>query len=196
MPLCDIHLNLRGINSIEAPAGVAVSPGGTLAIRLINHGIPLHLTLKSDNSQMFTRFCHENLYVSDECKYRIQILPNAPAGTFVLGIITGYGGTKAQVTVDVGEGAGADEPAPVEPQEPQEMETPHAEDVREVPGPAASLCPLGHRIQILPASAVFIAVTISVILYAYWLIVSNDLFNYLAYAALLAGVIAAWFMRR
>ncbi len=192
MALCDIHLNQRGINSIEAPAGVAVSPGGTLALRLINHGIPLHLTLRSDNSRMFTRFCHENLYVSDEYKYRIPILPNAPAGTFVIGIITGYGGTKAQVTVDVREGAGADEPAPAEAPPPQDMEGTQVEDVQEMPGPAVSLCPLRQEIQILPASAV----TVSLILYAYWLIVSNDFFNYLAYAALLAGVIAAWFMRR
>lgn len=192
MPVCNIHLNRAGINSIEAPAGVAVSPGGTLAIRLINRGIPLHLTLKSDNSRMFTRFCHENLYVTDEYKYRIPILTNARAGTFVIGIITGYGSTKAQITVDVGEEAGADEPAPAAAPQPQDMESPHVKDVREMPGPAASLCPLRHETQIIPVSVVII----SLILYIYWLTANNDLFNYLAYAALLAGVLAAWLMRR
>jgi hypothetical protein len=54
--MSEIHLNRRGINTIEVPDVVEAMPGSDLALRLVNHGSPLHITLASANSSTFTGF--------------------------------------------------------------------------------------------------------------------------------------------
>jgi hypothetical protein len=92
----EVHLNRRGINSIETPQQqIEIEAGSLLLIQLINHGAPLHITLQSPNSQMFTGFYHENVYVRETAELKIQIYEDAYAGFFDIEVITGYGAKRA-----------------------------------------------------------------------------------------------------
>ncbi len=173
MPV-DIHLNRRGINSIEVPAEITIPAGSDLSVNLINHGAPLHLTLSSQNSGMFTDFFHANLYVVDRDAFTIPVRPDAYPGFFDVAVITGYGARKAQFRVVV---------HPVPKAAPPEPETP--EPV--VHAPVRRL----HRF--LPAG---ILIGASLVLYGLWLFLHIDILNYAAFFALLAGVLALWFRRR
>ena len=62
----EIHLNRRGINSIEVPEEVETAPGSDLVLQIINHGSPIHISIASANSSPFTDFFHENLFSGSE----------------------------------------------------------------------------------------------------------------------------------
>lgn len=98
----EIHLNRRGINSIETPPPqIEIEAGDILVLQFINHGAPLHITLQSPNSQMFTAFYHENTYVRETAELKIPIYEDAYAGFFDIEVITGYGARKANFRVFV-----------------------------------------------------------------------------------------------
>jgi hypothetical protein len=174
MPLHEIHLNRRGINSIEVPAEIETPIGDDLVLRLINHGSPLHITLSSSNSTMFTDFYHENLYIDGDEEVRIPIRQTAYPGFFDIDAITGYGTRRSQFRVVVREPARSVPPAYEEPSLPVRKES-----LRErVPVPTL----------VLGAAAL--------VLYAIWLGSGLDILNAAAFAALVVGVILLWFWRR
>jgi hypothetical protein len=101
----EFYLNRLGINLIEIPReNIWAEIGGTLRLIFINRGAPTHLTISSSNAGIYTDFFHENLYVVDETVLTIQLRKDCHEGFFVLEIITGYGGIKTSVRVDVIEG--------------------------------------------------------------------------------------------
>lgn len=173
MPV-DIHLNRRGINSIEVPAEVTVPAGSDLSLNLMNHGAPLHLTLSSQNSGMFTDFFHANLYIVDRDMFTIPVRPDAYPGFFDVAVITGYGARKAQLRVVV---------------------HPVTEPVREVPETPEPLpqAPSRRSHRLLPAG---LLIVLALVLYGFWLLLQIDILNYAAFLALLAGVLALWYWRR
>jgi hypothetical protein len=116
----EVHLNRRGINSVEVPVQVEVDAGSTLVLRIVNHGSPLHISLSSPNSRMFTDFYHENLYMQDSLEYTIAIFEDAYAGFFDVDVITGYGINKGSFRVFVKKFIEKETPAP-EPDPPQEQ---------------------------------------------------------------------------
>ena len=96
----EIHLNRRGINSIEVPEEVETAPGSDLTLHIINHGSPLHITLASTNSSIFTDFFHENLYVVGDAEFTIPIREGAYPGVFSVEVISGYApGGRVRVVV-------------------------------------------------------------------------------------------------
>ncbi|RXE56828.1 hypothetical protein ABH15_01330 [Methanoculleus taiwanensis] len=173
MPV-EIHLNRRGINSIEVHPEVAVTAGSDLALEMINHGAPLHLTLSSQNSGMFTDFFHANLYVADREAFIIPIRPDSYPGFFDVAIITGYGAKRAAFRVVV------HQVPPEVPEEPEELP----------PHPQAPARRIGVA---LPAGFLVAA---GLVLYGLWLAFRLDMYNYTAFLALLAGVLMLWFSRR
>jgi len=171
----EIHLNRRGINSIEVPKEVEVTVGSDLVLNLINHGSPLHITLASTNSSAFTGFFHENLYVNGTEEFHIPIKEDAPPGFFTIQVVTGYGTRRQEFRVVV---RGRPEPAP---------------EPRVTPAQAAELAPsrgLHYSLSIL------ILVIAAVVLYGLWVVYRADLLNAAAFVALLLGVILAWLRRR
>ncbi|MEA2033874.1 MAG: hypothetical protein U9N40_00030 [Euryarchaeota archaeon] len=98
---CEVNINRRGINSVDVVPSIEVAPGDDLVLKLINHGSAIHLTLSSSNSMKYTDFFHDNLYLPDIVEYRIPILDIAPAGSFSVDIITGYGVNKKSLNVVV-----------------------------------------------------------------------------------------------
>jgi hypothetical protein len=99
MPACEIHLNRRGINSIELPAQAQAEAGKSLVLSFNNHGHPLHVSLSALNSARFTSFTHENLFIQGETEYGIPLLEDAAEGAFSLEVVTGYGRTRAEMKV-------------------------------------------------------------------------------------------------
>lgn len=169
---CDIHLNRRGINSVEVPAQVEIDAGSTLILRIVNHGSPLHISLSSPNSRMFTDFYHENLYMQDSLEYAIAIFEDAYAGFFDVDVITGYGTNKGSFRVFVKKFIEKEIPAP-EPDQPQERQK-------------RSLFPWIPAGLLLIAAAAYLA----------WLSNGEIIWNYLSFTALVIGVLGAWFFRR
>ena len=101
----EFYLNRLGINFIEVPKeNIWVEIGGTLRLIFKNRGAPTHITISSPNSGMYTDFFHENMYVVDETVLTISLRKDCQAGFFDLEIITGYGGTKTTLRVDVIQG--------------------------------------------------------------------------------------------
>ncbi len=173
--MSEIHLNRRGINSIEAPDEVEAMPGSDLVLHIVNHGSPLHITLASTNSSTFTGFFHENLYVNGDEEFRIPIRENAYPGVFNVEVIAGYGARKAEFRVVVRERA-APEPGPVE-----------------VPATPAAPAVSFRWQSSIPALALVAA---ALVLYGLWLAYRVDLLNAAAFAALLIGVILTWLRQR
>lgn len=99
MGTCEIHLNRRGINSIELPPQVQAEAGKNLVLSFNNHGHPLHVSLSAVNSARFTSFTHENLFIQGETEFPIPIYEDAGEGAFALDVVTGYGRTKAEMKV-------------------------------------------------------------------------------------------------
>jgi hypothetical protein len=98
----DLYLNRSGINSIEAPrAPVRVRAGGTLRLRFLNRGSPIHITVVSSNIGTFSPFFHENLYVVDETLLTIPIREDCHEGFFDIEVISGYGVMKNSFRVEV-----------------------------------------------------------------------------------------------
>ena len=169
----EIHLNRRGINSIEVPAKAEVKTGSTLVLNLVNHGTPLHVTISSTNSALFTSFYHENLFVQDMLEYAIPIKEDAYAGYFDIYIITGYGTKKANFRIFVEKAEKEEPPIPTE-------ELPEPEREGEVAG----------------AWLLLVLMVVAGIAYGGWLLSKNDLLNYIAFVSALAGVIVAWYSPR
>ncbi len=108
----EFYLNRLGINLIEIPReNIWAEIGGTLRLIFKNRGAPTHLTISSSNAGMYTDFFHENLYVVDETVLTIPLRKDCQEGFFILEIITGYGGIKTSVRVDVIQGLALRKPA-------------------------------------------------------------------------------------
>ena len=75
--------------------------GSTLRLIFKNRGAPTHITISSPNSGMYTDFFHENMYIVDEAVLSIPLRKEGQEGFFDLEIITGYGGVKTSLHVDV-----------------------------------------------------------------------------------------------
>jgi hypothetical protein len=169
----EIHLNRRGINSIEAPLAAEVMAGKSLDLALINHGHPLHLSVSASNAARFTPFMQQNLFVQGEGSLSIPVKGDAPAGTFDLEVMTGYGMRKAVLQVTV---------CPVTDRKPPE---------EKAPPPAPVRSPLALHRAVLPLLA------LGVLLYAAWWILQkpdilSDILSVLSFLALLSAAILAW----
>ncbi|MCK8518518.1 DUF7524 family protein [Methanoculleus sp. 7T] len=173
--MSEIHLNRRGINSIEVPGEVEAAPGSDLALRIVNHGLPLHITLASTDSAIFTDFFHENLYVNGDEMFYIPIRENAYPGVFSVEVISGYGARRAKFRVVV-----------------RERATPDPEPVEATP-PAP---PPGLSFRWRPYIPALTLGAVAVVLYGFWLTYRVDLLNAAAFAALLLGVIITWLRQR
>jgi hypothetical protein len=168
----EVHLNRRGINSIEVPTEIEVETGSIAPLRLTNHGSPIHVTISSSNSALFTRFYHENLYIQDFIDFPLPIKEDAHAGFFDIDIITGYGTKKASLRIFVVKAT--------------EKEVVAEELVPELPEPA----------DIERARLLAMLIIIAGIAYIGWLGVGIDFLNYIAFLALLGGVYIAWSCQR
>lgn len=175
MDVYEISLNRRGINSVEAPESISVEQGGELSLNFINYSKPMHLSVSASNSGMYTDFFHQNLYIQDSQEYNIKIKNGAPIGTFPLLITVGYGSNKTPLNVNV---IKKELPPPVFKQE------------EELPGEKGSS--IFSEIPI----AVVLPVVAAFLLYAFWIVSQDNLYNYLAFAALLIGVLGAWSSHR
>ncbi len=177
--ICEIHLNRRQINAVDAPQKTIVDPGTNLIIRFINHGSPIHLTLKAINASSFADFFHANIYVPDSEEFSIPIREYAPSGEFFLQVIVGYG-TKCEETL-------------IEVVRPDVEET--FTDSPDLPDPddgrgGMSSFSIGN---ILP---VVVTIGLSLLLYILWFIEESIVYNYSAFVLLFLGVIVAWFSNR
>ncbi|KAF1078678.1 hypothetical protein [Methanogenium sp. MK-MG] len=177
--ICEIHLNRRQINAVDAPQKTIVEPGTDLVVRFVNHGSSIHLTLKAINASPFTDFFHANIYVPDTEEFYIPIREYAHSGEFSLQVIVGYG-TRSEETV-------------IEVLRPDVEET--FTDSPDLPEPDDDRRGAGH---FSPGGILPVAVTIglSLLLYSLWLMEGNIIYNYIAYTLLFLGVLAAWFSNR
>lgn len=101
----EFYLNCLGINVIEGPReNIWGEIGSTLRLIFKNRGAPTHITISSPNSGMYTDFFHENMYIVDEAVLSIPLRNEGREGFFDLEIITGYGGVKTSLHVDVIQG--------------------------------------------------------------------------------------------
>ncbi len=101
----EFYLNRLGINTIEGPKeNIWGEIGSTLRLIFKNRGAPTHITISSPNSEMYTDFFHENIYVVDEAVLSIPLHRDVQEGFFDIEITTGYGGVKTSLRVDVIEG--------------------------------------------------------------------------------------------
>ena len=173
--MLEIHLNRRGINSIEVPKEAEATPGSDLVLHIVNHGSPTHISISSTNSSPYTDFLHENLYIVGEEEFHISIKDDAYMGAFSLGIISGYGARREEIQIIVREQE-IPEPVPIEMPQP-------------VPAHAVSS---GWRPFTLP---IFLGV-VAVVLYGLWVIYQADILNIIAFVTLILGVILAWSRQR
>ena len=177
--ICEIHLNRRQINAVDIPQTTTVVPGTNLTVRFINHGSPIHLTLKAINASSFSDFFHANIYVPDTEEFTIPIREYAPSGEFSLQVIVGYG-TKIEETA-------------VEVLRPEVEETfTESPDLPDLDDERGGLGPLQQG-GILPVA---LTIGLSLLLYILWLMEGEIIYNYIAYVLLILGVIAAWFSNR
>jgi len=101
----EFFINRLGINVIEGPKeNIWGEIGSILRLIFKNRGAPTHITISSPNSGMYTDFFHENMYIVDEAVLSIPLRKESPEGFFDLEIITGYGGVKTSLHVDVIQG--------------------------------------------------------------------------------------------
>jgi hypothetical protein len=165
----EIHLNRRGINSIEAPSAVEVPAGTSLELALVNHGHPLRLSLSASNASRFTPFMHQNIFVQGKGSLAIPVKGDAPAGSFDLDLVTGYGMRKVVLLVTV---------TPDAPLKAPEARTPPPAPVRRSFGLHRAAPPL---------------LAVGVLLYAaWWILEKPDSLSLLSFLALLSAAILAW----
>jgi len=169
----EIHLNRKGINSLEAPPVAEVPAGKSLDLALVNHGHPLHLSVSASNATRFTPFMQQNLFVQGEGSLSIPVKGDAPMGTFDLELMTGYGMRKVVLPVMV---------TPAVPLKAPEEKAPP-------PAPVRSPLALHRAAPFLLAAGV--------LLYAAWWILAipdplSVLLNVLSFLALLLAAILAW----
>lgn len=177
--ICEIHLNRRQINAIDVPKTTTVVPGNDLTVRFVNHGSPIHLTLKAINASSFTDFFHANIYVPDTEDFSIPISEYAPSGEFSLQVIVGYGTKIEETHIDVLRPE-VDETFTKSP------DLPELDDDRDGAGPLS----VGG---VLPVA---LTIGLSLLLYILWFVEGELIYNYIAYVLLFLGVIAAWFSNR
>jgi hypothetical protein len=168
----EFYLNRLGINLIEIPReNVWAEIGGTLRLIFKNRGAPTHLTISSPNAEMFTDFFHENMYIVDETVLTIPIRKDCQEGFFILEIITGYGGIKTSLRVDVIPGVVIQKSA-----------------VKQEP----PLQPVAHgRPHLL-----MVMMGISLILYSAFLYTKNEFLNTAAFIILIVGALYTWYRQQ
>jgi hypothetical protein len=165
----DLYLNRTGINSIEAPrAPVRVRIGGTLRLRFMNRGSPIHITISSSNIGTFSPFFHENLYIVDETLLTIPIRNDSHEGFFDIDIVSGYGVVKNSFRVEV---YAKKIPVPVK-------------RVAEPP-----LQPVAHG----RPHPLMISMGIALILYSAWLFLKIDILNTASFLVLIIGAVYTWY---
>jgi len=167
----EVHLNRSGINSIDpSREKIITESGGSLHIRFLNHGAPIHITITSSNASMFTDFFHENLYVVDESHLTIPIRKDCQEGIFDLEIISGYGVMKTQIVVRV--------------IHPQAMRPTIREEY--------PLQPVAHgRPHLL-----MIMMGIALILYCAWLYTGTEFLNIASFIILIVGALYTWYRQQ
>ncbi|MGD1005088.1 MAG: hypothetical protein ABR887_06650 [Methanoregulaceae archaeon] len=164
----EIFLNRTGINSIEGPKPpVRVEIGGTLKLRFVNRGSPIHITISSSNSGMFSSFFHDNLYIVDETLFSIPIYPDCHEGFFDVEIIAGYGVIKVAFRIDV-------------------LHTDRfmSQKVKE---PPLQPVPRGRPHPLM------VMMGFSLLLYSAWLYLRLDILNTAAFFTLIIGAIYTWY---
>jgi len=168
----EFYLNRLGINLIEIPReNVWAEIGGTLRLIFKNRGAPTHLTISSPNAAMFTDFFHENMYIVDETVLTIPLRKDCQEGFFILEIITGYGGIKTSLRVDVIPGVVIQKSA-----------------AKEEP----PLQPVAHgRPHLL-----MVMMGIALILYSAFLYTKNDFLNTAAFIILIVGALYTWYRQQ
>jgi hypothetical protein len=168
----EFYLNRLGINLIEIPReNVWAEIGGTLRLIFKNRGAPTHLTISSPNAAMFTDFFHENMYIVDETVLTIPIRKDCQDGFFILEIITGYGGIKTSLRVDVISGVVVQKSA-----------------AKEEP----PLQPVAHgRPHLL-----MVMMGIALILYSAFLYTKNEFLNTAAFIILIVGALYTWYRQQ
>jgi hypothetical protein len=120
---------------------------------------------------MYTDFFHENMYVVDETVLTIPLRKNCQEGFFNLEIITGYGGIKTSVRVDVIHGVALKKPA-------RKEEPP--------------LQPVAHgRPHLL-----MIMMGIALILYSASLYTKIEFLNTAAFIILIVGALYTWYRQQ
>ncbi|WFN34063.1 hypothetical protein L1S32_09435 [Methanogenium sp. S4BF] len=177
--ICEIHLNRRQINAVDIPQKTIVEPGTDLVVRFVNHGSPIHLTLKAINASSFTDFFHANIYVPDTEDFIIPIREYAPSGDFSLEVIVGYGTKRAETPIEVLR-------PEVEERFTESPDLPDPDDGRRGANPLSAG-------GILPVA---LTIGLSLLLYSLWFMEGETVYNYIAYVLLFLGVIAAWFSNR
>ncbi len=180
MAAYEIHINRRGINSIEIPRQVEVQAGEELLLRFVNHGHPTHVSISALNQQLFTDFIQENLYVADELLYPIPIREGPYTGVFDMEVVTGYGTKRGGFKIFVTK----KQEAPEKPEKKTEPERP-------------SLLSL-----ITPSLSIWLAPAIGLVLLILWLLFRGSELGLLdgmviiAFFLVLAGILLAWSHRR
>jgi hypothetical protein len=175
MVVIEIYINRRGINTIEVPRQVEVVSGDTLTLKFINMGHPTHVSISATNSQLYTSFIQENLYVGDILEYPIPIKDGPYAGVFEMEVVTGYGTKKTGFKVFVT----------------KKCEPP-------LPTPARSKETSASSPHILPLAIM----SLGVLVYLSWIfmrmdsLLLADLFNGAGFVLVLGGASLAWYYRR
>jgi len=168
----DFFLNRLGINLIEIPReNVWAEIGGTLRLIFKNRGAPTHLTISSPNAGIYTDFFHENMYVVDETVLTIPLRKDCPEGFFILEIITGYGGMKTSLRVDVIHGVDVQKSA--EKKEPPLQPVAHGRP---------------HFLMIMMG--------IALILYTAFLYTKTEFLNTAAFIILVVGALYTWYRQQ
>jgi hypothetical protein len=175
MVVIEIYINRRGINTIEVPRQVEVVSGDTLTLKFINMGHPIHVSVSATNSQLYTSFIQENLYVGDVLEYQIPIKEGPYAGVFEMEVVTGYGTKKTGFKVFVTKKC---EPPLQARAKGKEVSTP--------------------RPRLLPLAIM----GLGVLIYLSWIFMRMDslllidLFNGAGFILVLGGASLAWYYRR
>jgi len=168
----EFYLNRLGINIIEGPEETIWGEvGSTLRLIFKNRGAPTHITISSPNSGMYTDFFHENMYIVDEAVLSIPFHKECPEGFFDLEIITGYGGVKTTLHVDVIQG--------LHPQKPSEREEP-------------PLQPVAHG----RPHPLMIMMGIALILFGASLYTKIEFLNTASFIILIVGALYTWYRQQ
>jgi hypothetical protein len=175
MVVVEIYINRRGINTIEVPRQVEVVSGDTLTLKFINMGHPTHVSISATNSQLYTSFIQENLYVGDVLEYQIPMKDGPYAGVFEMEVVTGYGTKKTGFKVFVT----------------KKCEPPHQAPPKE----KEAFSPLSNRLALA-------IITLGILLYVFWIftrmdsLLLTDLLNGAGFVLVLGGAGLAWYYRR
>jgi hypothetical protein len=167
----EVHLNRSGINSIDLPREKIIAEiGGSLRMRFLNRGAPIHITITTSNASMYSDFFHENMYVVDESVLTLPIRKESQEGLFDLEIISGYGGMKSQLQVTV------IQPPVLRPVAPEEFPL----------QPVARGRP--HLLMIMMG--------IALIMYCTWLYTRIEFLNIASFITLIIGALYTWYRQQ